>query len=192
MLDFTSIQLNVGDGFQLHFRQYANKLFQVSQITGNDLIFGRRFTTIVPDEFVITPQVNTKTIFYEIALYAFQQNGQLAIIPEAEMISGGLGCLHTTWQGDNYGASCYMCDRQLEGYGFGGFFGSRLTEERVCIHKAVQWDDSDLLVCQYCDLPIVPGIHVDNPEIHTSLGSCADLPVTDQEDEEMNRIGGQI
>jgi len=58
-------------------------------------------------------------------------------------------CQHFKRIGDNYGVSCQACGQPLEGFGFGGFFGSSLTGNEQCIHV---WDKSraDGEECTYC------------------------------------------
>jgi hypothetical protein len=43
-------------------------------------------------------------------------------------------CDHTRRIGDNYGVSCQDCGLALEGFGYGGWFGSNLTGREHCIH----------------------------------------------------------
>ena len=43
-------------------------------------------------------------------------------------------CEHTKRIGDNYGVSCQDCGIALEGFGYGGWFGSNLTGREQCIH----------------------------------------------------------
>lgn len=54
-------------------------------------------------------------------------------------------CQHKSIIGDNYGDSCGQCGKQLSGYGWGGWFGSNLTGNEVCIHV---YDRSG--ICAYC------------------------------------------
>jgi hypothetical protein len=58
-------------------------------------------------------------------------------------------CQHFKRIGDNYGLSCQTCGQPLEGFGFGGFFGSSLTGNEQCIHV---WEQSraDGEECKYC------------------------------------------
>lgn len=57
-------------------------------------------------------------------------------------------CKHLNRVGDNYGESCRDCGAQLSGYGWGGWFGRNLTEERTCIHL---WSPvGDGKICIYC------------------------------------------
>lgn len=58
-------------------------------------------------------------------------------------------CEHLKRVGDNYGVSCEDCGAALEGYGYGGFFGSNLTGHEQCLHvwvkAAAEQED-----CAYC------------------------------------------
>jgi hypothetical protein len=45
-------------------------------------------------------------------------------------------CHHDKRLGDNYGVSCQACQAVLEGYGYGGFFGSTLKGNEPCLHGA--------------------------------------------------------
>ena len=58
-------------------------------------------------------------------------------------------CQHLKRIGDNYGVSCQTCGKQLEGYGYGGFFGSSLKGNERCIHK---WSEqyAGMEECDYC------------------------------------------
>ena len=58
-------------------------------------------------------------------------------------------CQHERKIGDNYGVSCQNCNKQLEGYGYGGYFGSNLKGNEKCIH--VWWTTStEQEECYYC------------------------------------------
>jgi hypothetical protein len=43
-------------------------------------------------------------------------------------------CEHNKRLGDNYGISCQSCGEALEGYGYGGFFGTNLKGNERCTH----------------------------------------------------------
>ncbi len=58
-------------------------------------------------------------------------------------------CQHLSRQGDNYGISCQTCGQALEGYGFGGFFGSNLAGNELCIHVWVKISAQEEN-CMYC------------------------------------------
>ena len=59
-------------------------------------------------------------------------------------------CEHKRTQGDNYGVSCLDCNKTLRGYGFGGWFGSRLNENSMCIHG--DWYEfENVRTCIYCE-----------------------------------------
>jgi len=61
-------------------------------------------------------------------------------------------CQHLRRQGDNYGVTCQTCGAALEGYGFGGFFGSNLTGNEQCLHGENAWYkiSAEQEECQYC------------------------------------------
>lgn len=61
-------------------------------------------------------------------------------------------CQHRRWQGDNYGLTCQDCKEVLEGYGYGGWFGSNLKGSEQCIHGENAWYTiSDVEEeCMYC------------------------------------------
>lgn len=61
-------------------------------------------------------------------------------------------CKHLHRVGDNYGESCADCGEQLSGYGWGGWFGSRLTGNEKCIHLFAPIGDSEDSgkMCIYC------------------------------------------
>ena len=54
-------------------------------------------------------------------------------------------CKHESTIGDNYGITCSICNKILEGYGCGGWFGKNLIKGRECKHKFVD------NVCMYCE-----------------------------------------
>ena len=60
-----------------------------------------------------------------------------------------MNCKHSRKVGDNYGQTCQDCGEQLEGYGYGGWFGSNLKGDEACIHR---WDNSSDFAeeCMYC------------------------------------------
>jgi hypothetical protein len=61
-------------------------------------------------------------------------------------------CQHLKRIGDNYGESCQDCGKQLSGYGWGGWFGSRLTGRETCIHLyAPMGEEGSPRVCIYCE-----------------------------------------
>jgi hypothetical protein len=60
-----------------------------------------------------------------------------------------MNCEHHKRIGDNYGVSCQGCKGVLEGYGYGGWFGSNLKGNERCIH--VWWKINDIEEeCMYC------------------------------------------
>jgi hypothetical protein len=59
-------------------------------------------------------------------------------------------CDHTKRVGDNYGVSCQKCQAALEGYGFGGFFGSNLTGHESCLHGSWFPISQTAEECLYC------------------------------------------
>ena len=68
-------------------------------------------------------------------------------------------CQHLNRIGDNYGESCSDCGKQLSGYGWGGWFGRNLTEDRHCIHLfAPLGEKGSAEWCIYCQLPKTIGI----------------------------------
>lgn len=62
-------------------------------------------------------------------------------------------CQHLVKIGDNYGMSCRGCGEQLSGFGYGGFFGSRLNGTEVCIHLWAPLGDESATheVCIFCE-----------------------------------------
>jgi hypothetical protein len=55
---------------------------------------------------------------------------------------------------DNYGSTCAVCGKQLEGYGYGGWFGRNLDGTERCIHRYVPsfgGDETSPKVCQFCE-----------------------------------------
>ena len=58
-------------------------------------------------------------------------------------------CEHTKRIGDNYGVSCQDCGIALEGFGYGGWFGSNLTDMEHCIHAwcKVSAGEEECLYC---------------------------------------------
>lgn len=60
-------------------------------------------------------------------------------------------CLHANKIGDNYGESCQDCKKKLAGYGYGGWFGSKLEYDPKCIHRFVDNGDTTK-TCMYCQL----------------------------------------
>lgn len=64
-----------------------------------------------------------------------------------------LSCEHLSVFSDNYGSTCSHCSKQLEGYGYGGWFGSNLDGTQRCIHRFVLFGDHDSpRVCQFCEM----------------------------------------
>lgn len=61
-------------------------------------------------------------------------------------------CQHKSIIGDNYGESCRDCGKQLRGYGYGGFFGSRLSGDEKCIHLWSSMGEGGEEVCVYCEV----------------------------------------
>jgi hypothetical protein len=59
-------------------------------------------------------------------------------------------CNHTTRAGDKYGVSCQECQTVLEGYSFGGFFGSHLTGNERCLHGTWYTISETAKECLYC------------------------------------------
>ena len=59
-------------------------------------------------------------------------------------------CDHTKRIGDNYGVSCQECQAVLEGYGYGGFFGSNLTGHEKCVHGTWYTISDAEEECLYC------------------------------------------
>ena len=61
-------------------------------------------------------------------------------------------CQHFKRIGDNYGVSCQSCRAVLEGYGYGGFFGSNLKGNEDCIHGEYAWykESAEKEECMYC------------------------------------------
>jgi hypothetical protein len=58
-------------------------------------------------------------------------------------------CQHFKHIGDNYGISCQTCGEQLEGYGYGGFFGNNLIGNEHCIHVWLK-TSAEKEECNYC------------------------------------------
>jgi hypothetical protein len=58
-------------------------------------------------------------------------------------------CQHFKRIGDNYGISCQTCGDALEGYGFGGSFGSNHKENEHCIHVWLK-TSAEQEECMYC------------------------------------------
>jgi hypothetical protein len=61
-------------------------------------------------------------------------------------------CKHNKKIGDNYGVSCQSCWQVLEGYGYGGWFGSSLEGNGRCVHGENAWypiNDTEE-ECKYC------------------------------------------
>ncbi len=58
-------------------------------------------------------------------------------------------CQHFRRQGDNYGISCQSCGAVLEGYGYGGFFGSNLKGNEECLHVWLK-TNAEQEECTYC------------------------------------------
>ena len=59
-------------------------------------------------------------------------------------------CEHNKKIGDNYGISCQSCGQALEGYGYGGFFGSNLKGNEHCMHGAWYKINASEEECLYC------------------------------------------
>ncbi len=61
-----------------------------------------------------------------------------------------MNCDHKKRIGDNYGLTCQDCGEQLEGYGYGGWFGRNITGNRKCIHV---WGkiSAEEEQCLYCE-----------------------------------------
>jgi hypothetical protein len=60
-------------------------------------------------------------------------------------------CQHLSRQGDNYGITCQTCGAVLEGYGYGGFFGSNLKGNEQCIHVWFKIS-AEQEECLYCHI----------------------------------------
>lgn len=58
-------------------------------------------------------------------------------------------CQHHKQIGDNYGITCQGCGAVLEGYGYGGFFGSNLKGHEHCIHvwAKISVEQEECLYC---------------------------------------------
>lgn len=54
-------------------------------------------------------------------------------------------CPHVHIIGDNYGMTCQDCGEAVAGYGYGGWFGSRLKPDQDCIHHFINE------ICMYCE-----------------------------------------
>jgi hypothetical protein len=59
-------------------------------------------------------------------------------------------CEHKRRMGDNYGISCQDCQEVLEGYGYGGWFGSNLKGNKSCIHvwEKISAEEEQCMYCQ--------------------------------------------
>jgi hypothetical protein len=78
-------------------------------------------------------------------------------------------CEHSKRIGDNYGITCQNCGQQLEGYGYGGFFGSNLKGNERCVHVWYKISDVEE-ECMYCHSSnsrrsLKPSKHRDIPSI---------------------------
>jgi hypothetical protein len=51
---------------------------------------------------------------------------------------------------DHYGVTCGGCGLVLEGYGYGGWFGSNLTGKEQCVHAEWYQISGRAEVCPYC------------------------------------------
>jgi hypothetical protein len=60
-------------------------------------------------------------------------------------------CNHLRRVGDNYGESCLDCGEQLRGFGYGGWFGARITGNEKCIHLYSPMGDGGPEVCVFCE-----------------------------------------
>jgi hypothetical protein len=58
-------------------------------------------------------------------------------------------CRHARKIGDNYGLTCQDCGEVVEGYGYGGWFGSNLKGNERCMHVWVNISDI-AEQCMYC------------------------------------------
>ncbi len=58
-------------------------------------------------------------------------------------------CEHNRKIGDNYGLTCQDSGAVLQGYGYGGWFGSNLNGEERCIHVWVNISNTKEQ-CMYC------------------------------------------
>ena len=67
---------------------------------------------------------------------------QFAIMP-------AIMCRHARKIGDNYGLTCQDCGERIEGYGYGGWFGSNLKGNEQCMHVWVNISDI-AEQCIYC------------------------------------------
>jgi hypothetical protein len=63
-------------------------------------------------------------------------------------------CQHLSKQGDNYGITCTDCGEALEGYGYGGWFGSNLKGNEQCLHGENAWYKISVEQekCLYCHI----------------------------------------
>jgi hypothetical protein len=61
-----------------------------------------------------------------------------------------MDCEHKKIIGDNYGISCQDCGYVLEGYGYGGWFGSNLKGQEKCMHGAWYKINAIEEECMYC------------------------------------------
>jgi hypothetical protein len=59
-------------------------------------------------------------------------------------------CDHKKLLGDNYGVSCQSCGQVMEGYGYGGWFGSNLNGNERCMHGAWYPISNTEEECMYC------------------------------------------
>ena len=62
-------------------------------------------------------------------------------------------CSHDYIIGDNYGQTCQTCGKIVAGFGYGGWFGSRLTGTTQCIHlwQPLGDDKAKFEICMYCE-----------------------------------------
>ena len=60
-----------------------------------------------------------------------------------------MNCEHQKRIGDNYGVTCQDCKEVLEGYGYGGWFGSNLKVNERCIHIwwKVSTEEEEYMYC---------------------------------------------
>jgi hypothetical protein len=61
-------------------------------------------------------------------------------------------CEHKKRIGDNYGVSCQDCNTVLEGYGYGGVFGSNLHGKEKCVHGNWYKINDVEEQCVYCQV----------------------------------------
>lgn len=62
-----------------------------------------------------------------------------------------MDCQHLSRIGDNYGESCSDCGKKLSGFGYGGWFGTKLTGNEKCIHLFPSMGEGGDKVCIYCE-----------------------------------------